>query len=198
MMIKGVKQEEKQQLRRDILARRRSLSATEIAAKSQKLAEYFCTWPSYQACETVMFYLAMPDEAQADLLIADALKQGKKVCVPLLGAKYGEMNAVEIVSLDDLSVGKFGLRAPDSNKAKIIAPSLIDLVVVPAVAFDRQGNRIGMGAGYYDRFLAQVRVNTVLLGLAFTCQLAENLPSEEHDIRMQWLLTEDGFSSCSA
>ncbi|MBP2641537.1 MAG: putative 5-formyltetrahydrofolate cyclo-ligase [Firmicutes bacterium] len=196
MVTKGVKQEEKKQLRRDILARRRSLSATEIADKSQKIAEYFCTWPHYQVCETVMFYLAMPDEVQADLLITDALKQGKKVCVPLLGAKYGEMNAVEMMSLDDLSVGKFNLRAPDSNKAKMIAPSLIDLVVVPAVAFDRQGNRIGMGAGYYDRFLAQVRVNTVLLGLAFTCQLTENLPSEEHDIRMQWLLTEDGFLSC--
>lgn len=197
-MTKGAKQEEKQQLRRDILGRRRSLSTAEIAVRSQKIAEHFCAWPIYQTSKTVMLYLAMPDEAQADLLISDALKQGKRVCVPLLGAKYGEMSAVEIMSLDDLAVGKFGLRAPDPNKAKIINPSLIDLVVVPAVAFDRKGNRIGMGAGYYDRFLAQVRVNTVLLGLAFSCQLADNLPSEEHDIRMHWLLTETGFLSCEA
>jgi len=195
-MTKMTKQGEKKQLRNDILEKRRSLSAEEIARWSRKIAEHFCAWPIYQACKTLMLYLAMADEAQADLLITDALAQGKRVCVPLLGEKYGEMSAVEIMSLEDLAVGRFGLRAPEASKVKIIAPSLIDLVIVPAVAFDQTGNRIGMGAGYYDRFLMQVRANTVLLGLAFSCQLVDRLPSEEHDIRMQWLLTEDGFLSC--
>lgn len=197
-MIKELKQEEKRLLRRDILARRRSLSEKEIAVKSQKILEHFRPWTSYQTCETIMLYLSMPDEVQTDLLIHDALQQGKRVCVPLLGEKYGEMSAVEIKSLEDLSVGKFGLRTPKSAEAKTIDPSLIDLVVVPAVVFDRQGNRIGMGAGYYDRFLAQVRVNTILLGLAFFCQIKENIVSEAHDIQMQWLLTEDGFLACRA
>lgn len=195
-MKKNGMQEEKKQLRRNILTHRRSLSKPEIDAKSKKIAEYFCTWPLYKECETVMLYLAMPDEVQADFLIMEALNQQKRVCVPLPGEKYGEMSAVEIKDFAELVLGKFGLRTPDASKAKEVASSLIDLVVVPAVVYDRQGNRIGMGAGYYDRFLTTVRKNTILLGLAFSCQLVNRVPYEEHDIRMQWILTEEGFLHC--
>ncbi len=195
-MTKEAQQEEKKRLRRLMLEKRRSLTPVEITVKSQKIADYFLVWPGYQQSQTIMLYLAMPDEAQTDLLLSDALQQGKRVCVPLLGEKYGEMAAAEITTVDDLIVGKFGLKAPDPNKAKIIAPSEIDLVVVPAVVFDRQGNRIGMGAGYYDRFLAKVRPDSRLLGLAWACQVVDSVPSEEHDRQVQQLLTEDGFFVC--
>ena len=194
-MMPGSLQAEKQQLRREMLEKRRSLTTAEIATWSGRIADHFCSWPVYRNSGTVMFYLAMPDEPQTEPLIQDALQRGKRICVPLLGEKYGEMTAAAITSLDDLVIGKLGLKMPNPGKTEHIPPTAIDLVVVPAVAFDRGGNRLGMGAGYYDRFLMGKRC--LLLGVTWTCQLIDKLPCEEHDIRMRYLLTEDGFFSCS-
>lgn len=194
-MMQGALQEAKKRLRRDMLGRRRNLSAAEKAARSEQIANWFCAWPIYRASRTIMLYLEMPDEPQTELMIRDALSRGKRVCVPLLGKTYGEMAAAEITSLDDLIIGKLGLKMPNPDKARLVLATDIDLVVVPAVAFDRDGNRLGMGAGYYDRFLEQNH-DSVLLGITWTCQLADNIPCEEHDIQMQYLLTEEGFLSC--
>lgn len=188
-------QAEKQRLRRNMLEKRRGISATEKAARSEQIARYFCSWPIYRNSNTVMLYLAMPDEPQTELLIQDALGCGKRVCVPLLGKTYGEMTAAEITDIDDLVIGRLGLKMPDPDKAKPVLAADIDLVVVPAVAFDRNGNRLGMGAGYYDRFLEQ-NSDSVLLGITWSSQLADSIPCGAHDVRMQYLLTEEGFLSC--
>lgn len=193
--MNGALQEAKQQLRRELRGKRRGLSVAQVAARSKQIAGHFCFWPFYQGARTVMFYLAMPDEPQTEAMIQDALRRGKRVCVPLLGEKYGEMTAALITSLDDLVTGKMGLKMPAPDKAEIISPADIDLVVVPAVAFDRDGNRLGMGAGYYDRFLTQSR-DCLFLGITWACLLVDSLPHEEHDVRMQCLLTEEGFWSC--
>ena len=143
-----------------------------------------------------MFYLAMSDEVQTDLIISDALMRGKRVCVPILGKKYDEMTAAEITSLDDLVIGKYGLKMPDPDNSKSVLPASINMVVVPAVAFDGDGNRLGLGAGYYDRFLPEA-INSVLIGMAWGSQLTVKLPNEEHDVRMHYLLTENGLIFCS-
>ncbi|EGO64653.1 5-formyltetrahydrofolate cyclo-ligase [Acetonema longum] len=190
-------QEAKQQLRRYMREERRRRSAQTVAAGSEQITAFFCSWPVYQKSAMVMFYLAMPDEPQTEQMIQDALGRHKRVCVPLLGEKYGEMTAAEITGLDDLVTGKLELKMPDPDKARIISPAAIDLVVVPAVAFDRSGNRLGMGAGYYDRFLPQTP-QCIRLGLAWQFQLVDSLPAEKHDVRMQYLLNEGGFLSCDS
>jgi len=195
MATEGLK-EEKQRIRSDMRKRRRNLSAEQMSIWSEQIADYFCAWSIYHKCETVMFYLAMPDEVQTDLLIKDALKRGKRVCVPLLGEKDGEMAAAMIANLDDLVVGKYGLRMPDPYRSKLILPASIQMVVVPAVAFDWDGNRLGLGAGYYDRFLPEA-INSVFIGMAWECQLTGKLPNEEHDVQMQYVLTEKSCISCN-
>jgi 5-formyltetrahydrofolate cyclo-ligase len=187
----------KQALRREMFAQRRSLSPEAIRSDSGLLADCFCDWPVYQAAKTVMFYLAMPDEPQMDLLISAALAQGKRVVVPLLTGSYGHMDAAEIDGLDCLITGKLGLKMPDPAKAKVCPPADIDLVAVPGVAFDRSGNRLGMGAGYYDRFLIQTN-NCVFAGIAWSFQIVESLSTEEHDIRMHYLMTEGGLMACGS
>jgi len=162
---------EKQRLRCDMRNKRSNLSPALVTEWSAQIADYFCAWPIYRQCESVMFYLAMKDEVQTDLMIKDALWRGKQVCVPLLGEKYGEMEAAGITSLDSLIVGKYGLKMPDPDRTKIIFPASIQMVVVPGVAFDREGNRLGLGAGYYDRFLPET-VDSVLVGMAWSCQKA--------------------------
>jgi 5-formyltetrahydrofolate cyclo-ligase len=128
-------------------------------------------------------------------MILDALNREKRVSVPLLGEQYGEMMAAEITSLNELVVGKYGLMMPDPEKSKRVVPASIDLIVVPAVSFDRSGNRLGLGAGYYDRFLPKA-VNSVKVGLTCECLICGQLPREDHDVRMHYLLTETGFIDC--
>lgn len=187
--------EEKQRLRTEMRQKRRNLLSEQMLLKSGQAANHFLSWPIYQKCATVMFYLAMPDEVQTECLIIAALNQGKRVCVPLLGEKYGEMSAAEITSLDDLLIGKYGLKMPDPAKTELISPEFIDLVIVPGVAFDRKGNRLGLGAGYYDRFLYE-SIHSVSVGMTYEFQIVDNLPCEEHDIKMQYLISEKGLWFC--
>lgn len=188
--------EAKQDLRRKMLERRRALTADKIAAGSAAMLRHLKQWTVYRSAGVVMLYLAMPDEAQTDALIADALAAGKCVCVPMLRAEYGLMDAAQIAGPDELITGKLGLKMPDPTKAKIIKPQDIDLIVVPGVAFDRHGHRLGMGAGYYDRFLPQAAAAHTL-GMAWLCQLVEQVPRGQFDVSMQYLLTEGGLNPCS-
>lgn len=142
-----------------------------------------------------MLYLAMADEPQTDAIIIDALKTDKTVCVPVLGQQYGIMEAAVISGLDDLVTGRLGLRMPDPACAKNIDPARIDLVFVPGVAFDREGNRLGMGAGYYDRFLTRA-LQALFVGMAWSFQVADAVPAATHDISMNYLLTEEGIFRC--
>jgi 5-formyltetrahydrofolate cyclo-ligase len=185
-------EEAKQRLRRAMLAERRSLSAAAVREGSEAIAAYFCAWPAYREAATVMLYLAMADEPQTAALVEDAWKSGKQVAVPRMGAAYGVMEAAALDRWDDLVTGRLGLKMPDPAKSRPIDPTAIDLVVVPGVAFDAAGRRLGMGAGYYDRFLPQA-CRACKLGLAWSVQLTDEVPEGEHDVRMDFLLTEKGF-----
>lgn len=184
--------EAKQRLRREMLAKRRSLSAEEIKKGSEAIAAYFCAWPKYRAAQIVMFYLPMADEPQTAALIEDAWRAGKKVAVPLMGEVYGVMEAAVLDGWDGLVTGRLGLKMPDPAKTRRLDPADIGLIVVPGVAFDAAGHRLGMGAGYYDRFLPQA-ASACLMGLAWSAQIVPEVPAEEHDVRMEYLLTETGF-----
>lgn len=180
----------KDQLRQTMLAKRRSLPKETVTAKSRTITEIFCDWPLYKKAACIMVYLNMPDEPQTDAIINAALACGKTVCVPLLGPKYGEMTAARISGLDDLVTGRLGLKMPDPVKAQVVAPETIDIVLVPGVAFDLKGNRVGMGAGYYDRYLAMTQCPRI--GLAWSFQICGSVPAENHDVRMDYLLSENG------
>ena len=188
--------EAKQRLRREMLAIRRSLSAEEIKKGSEAIAAYFCAWPKYRVAKVVMFYLPMADEPQTAALIEDAWRAGKKVSVPLMGEVYGVMEAAALDGWDSLVTGRLGLKMPDPAKTRRIDPVDIELVVVPGVAFDATGRRVGMGAGYYDRFLPQA-ASACRMGFAWSSQIVPEVPAEEHDVRMEYLLTETGFRPLS-
>ena len=185
----------KQELRNEFLRARSAVSPAQREIWNRRIAELFAGWPVYQQCRSVMFYVAMPDETATAGLIEDALHRGKQVYAPLLADQYGEMSAAVIGSLQDLVTGKYGLKMPKPDSQVLVDGGSIDLVVVPGVAFDRAGNRLGMGAGYYDRFFSRTR-HSVRLGLAWECQVVTEAPCEPHDIRMQYLLTEAGLITC--
>ncbi|MBP2634133.1 MAG: yqgN [Firmicutes bacterium] len=182
----------KQELRKNILAVRRGMSPEEVAAGSAKLADHLCAWPVYQSAKNIMLYLAMPDEPHMDKVISHALAAGKTLCVPHMRETRGLMDAAIITNLDDLVVGQFNLLTPNPATLKLLDPSELDLIIVPGVAFDKEGRRLGMGAGYYDRFLLKA-AKTELIGAAWAAQILEKVPTDEHDRPVNYLVTEEGI-----
>jgi 5-formyltetrahydrofolate cyclo-ligase len=132
----------------------------------------------------------MPEEVQLYGLMRQALMDGKTVCLPLITGK-GTMEAVSFSSLDDLVAGDYGILTVDPAKRKIVPAEEIDLILVPGAAFDREGGRLGLGAGFYDRFMTEKAPQGYRCAMAFSCQLVEKVPMEPHDVAVQYIITEN-------
>jgi len=187
---------DKKEMRRESLLRRNALSANWVNSQSALTVGFLTNWEPFLQAKNVMLYLAMPGEPNIDDLILFALENGKKVSVPLLTEKFGYMESAAITGLQDLKTGKLNLRVPDPEKITIVDPGSLDLILVPAVAFDLNGNRLGMGAGYYDRFLTQAS-KACTLGVAWSFQIVPFVAAEEHDVPVQYVITEEKITICS-
>jgi 5-formyltetrahydrofolate cyclo-ligase len=195
MQVFGLMQMAKKALRKGILAKRRGLSAEILSEESTRITEFLCDWPVFAKAHTIMIFLSMADEVQTAHILQHALMAAKNVCIPHVGDEPGRMQAVQLKQLDDLVIGKFGIPTVSQEKKKIVEPESIDLVLVPGVAFDVAGRRLGMGAGYYDRFLLKAN-EAVWAGLCLSCQLVENVPCAEYDLSVHYLVTAKGIITC--
>lgn len=158
--------------------------------KSEKACRNLIASSEFNNASVIMMYVSMPQEVDTSQAILKAWQSGKKVVVPKIYRDQKYMIPVQIDSFDfDFSVEFFGLRNPIEDKA--VALEEIDLIVIPALGFDRQANRLGRGAGYYDRFLASDRLHAKRAGLAFSEQLLESLPVTETDQKMDLLITDE-------
>jgi len=182
---------DKHSLRNLALNRRKLLSTEERSEKSLKIIEKIKNLPEFCSSYTVMVYLNFRDEVETTELARDILLSGKRLLIPLCGAR--DITACEIKDIKaDVHEGMWGIREPRPDRITPVAPEEIDLVIVPGAAFDFKGNRIGYGRGYYDRYLSQVRSDTIIIGTAFSCQLVEDIQAEEHDFKIPLLITENG------
>lgn len=185
----------KQQMRAELLEKRRKLTKECIITQSNSMAQNLYNWSYYQRAETIMLFLSMPDEPSTTSIIEHAWQQGKTVCVPHMREEFGVMDAAVITSLDDLVKGRFNLLVPDPAHLELIDPELIDIILVPAVAYDHAGNRLGMGAGYYDRFISRA-TKAIRIGAIWSSQIVPSIPTNEYDKGVQYLLTEDEIIHC--
>ena len=144
--------------------------------------------PSYAAARAIHCYLPMRSEVDTRPLIADALANGKRVAVPIVVPRAAELAHAWLESLaaDALIPGTFGTFNPRELRPAV--PGDWDLVIVPLLAFDRRGYRLGYGKGFYDRLLAANRATTI--GVGFAAQEVDALPAETHDIALDWVITE--------
>ena len=165
------------------------VSECERADFNRNIFTAFINSSVYRNAALLLIYVSFGSEADTLNIIRYALNDGKRVAVPFCNGKL--MSFYEINSVDELVCGKFGIPTviPDENKR--ITDFTDSVCVVPALSYDLSGVRLGYGGGYYDRFLYEKIITTV--GLAFERCLSHFLPSEEHDIRIDYILTERRF-----
>ena len=182
--------EQKKLLRKEALRRRRSLTAAERQEKSRLIAEKLLTDDRIRSARTVLGFFSMKDEVEMEDILRHLLDMGKKVALPLVTGP-GIMEAVELKSFADLVPGDFNIPTVREDAREIIAPHELDCIIVPAVAFSDEGYRLGMGGGFYDRYLVRAE-KTDRLAVVFDCQIfpAEGFPREEYDQQVDSVFTE--------
>ncbi|WDT74196.1 MAG: 5-formyltetrahydrofolate cyclo-ligase [Candidatus Manganitrophus sp.] len=181
---------DKKEIRAGFLLRRKALSSEECRLKSGEIAKRFLASPEFNAAQTIHFYLAMAAEVQTDEMIREAIRMKKRVVVPLVQPETKSLTLSELIELhpSKLQPGPYGISEPRLEYRKKVDPREVELWVVPGVAFDETGNRLGFGGGYYDRLLSSARGRKV--GVAFEFQVLNRLPIEETDHPVDLIMTE--------
>lgn len=174
----------KRLLRRTVLAARGSISENERAAAAASATTRLLALPETDDATTVMAFASFGAEIQTDALVERLLSEGRRVLVPLVEGT--RLRAVEIASLEDLAPGFRGIREP-RQPGPAVAP-VADVIVVPGVAFDATGRRLGYGGGFYDAFLAEAR--GFRAGFCFDCQLVDAVPADPHDLPVDAVVTQ--------
>lgn len=159
---------------------------------SRKIVDRFMGLPEYAAAKTVMFYVDVRDEVRTRHALPQAIQGDKRIVIPY--CVDGELELFHLESMEELDIGMYKILEPKKELREVAAKRLqandLDLIMVPGVAFDRQGGRTGHGKGYYDKLLEHARANTPLVALAFECQMFPEIPCESHDIYMDKVVTE--------
>ena len=160
---------------------------------SKQICAKFMALPEYAAAQTVMFYIDVRSEVRTRHNLPDALASGKKIIVPWCN-EQGELELFHLANMDELAIGMYKILEPKPElrklPEKVVGPKDLDIVMVPGVAFDRRGARMGHGKGYYDKLLQHARPETPLIALAFECQFFPEIPTARHDIFMDKIITE--------
>lgn len=180
--------EQKKLLRKEMRARRKSLSEIERETFSNEIIKKFLVQEIYKTSEVIMAYVSMAEEVQLQKLFVEVFAGKKILAVPLIVGK-GKMQAVEVPNFDALQVGDFGILTVRADLRKIIAPEKIDCVIVPGAAFDLNFNRLGLGGGYYDKFLPYA-VNAKKIALAYDFQIVDAVPTQPHDFKVDMIISE--------
>ena len=189
-MKKEATRTRKERLRKRVWAVRMGLDRDQVKASGQAILERILGLEAYRRAKLVHTYVSSKEnEVDTRALICTCLKQGKRVAVPVVMSGTKTLAHALIDGLDQLVVGPWGLAQPDPAVATWLpAEARIDLVVVPGLAFDRRGHRIGWGGGYYDRFLAQVQA--VKIGLCYDALVLDCIPGEPHDVPVDMVVAE--------
>jgi len=191
--------DDKRALRRKILDERKNINIVKKEDMDNKILDKLYESEYYRKSKKIFIYISYDSEINTKGIINKALEDNKKVYVPRTEFKNRLMDAVEIMSLDNLVESDFGILEP-SIKEPYIDPNELDLIVVPGVAFDKQGGRMGYGAGFYDRYFKKISEDNIKkvmkVALAYEFQTLEKVPMNDHDIPVDCIITENEAISC--
>ena len=177
-------------LRQRLTAQRKALRPEQVDARGLKVQSRFLATPDYQHARTVALYAPFGGEVPTRDILTAAVAEGKVVCYPLSHVRGRVLSFRTVRSESELEPGRLGVREP-TDAADLVPVEQIDLFVVPGLGFTRDGKRLGRGGGYYDATLRAGRADSRRVGLAFAEQLVEDLPSDEHDMDLHLVVTEN-------
>ncbi|MCY6484684.1 5-formyltetrahydrofolate cyclo-ligase [Clostridium aestuarii] len=178
----------KEEFRKFITQKRSLLSKNKKEDLDNKVFNKLIKNKAYKNSKVIFCFVSFKNEVYTHKFIKYAIKDNKRVCVPKIISKEEGMKAVEIKSFQDLKSGAYGILEPLNFNLQIDEKH-IDLALIPGMAFDKYGGRIGLGGGFYDRFLKKVNKNTLKLSLAYDFQIFDKVPVEKHDIRIDGIIT---------
>lgn len=171
--------------------RRQALSPQQQEAASSGLARQLSNLPAFRNSKRIAFYLANDGEIDPQLAMGIAEAAGKECYLPALHPlKLNRLYFVRYSQGDPLTINRFGINEPPLRGGYTVPPLGLDLILLPLVAFDRRGNRLGMGGGFYDRTLAPQQHATRLIGLAQSCQETDSIHHQPWDVALQAIVTE--------
>ncbi len=182
--------EEKKSIRKEILVKRNGLSEEAVREKSRKIKKKLFELPEFKKAKTIMFYVAKDKEVRTEEMIRESLKMGKRVAVPLSKVEGRNLIPLLLTDYGELVPGAYGILEPGEKGRQPVPLENLELIIVPGVAFDHQGQRLGFGGGFYDNFLGKVPAHVPRLGLAFELQMVEELPVGENDVPVNGTITE--------
>lgn len=188
----------KKKLRSTYMEKRSALSKNAVKSMSQSIESSLYNSNIYKNSFVIMTYINFGNEVITEEIIKHSLNLGKSIGVPITIPKTRELLVSELKDFDkELELGVYNILTPKKEYIREIQPSKIDLVLVPGIAFDKKGYRIGYGGGYYDRFLCKLNSNAVTIALAFSIQLIDSVPTGIYDLPVDYILTEKGFINCN-
>ena len=177
----------KNKIRKEVLALRKAMPICLSEEKSRKIAEKVISHPVYQDAELILCYIDARGEVKTRNIINYAWENGKRVAVPRV---HGDiMKFYLISSYDDLEIGCFNIMEPKKQCIEVTDIPENSVVIMPGVAFDKEGNRIGYGKGYYDKYFAQYP-DVYKIAIAFSLQIVPEIPTDELDIKAHCVITE--------
>lgn len=169
---------------------RRALAQGEREAANAALCARIAALDAFRRAETILLYAAFGGEADLAALAELATVQGKRLAYPL--CEQGFAMTAAVPGIDGWETGRYGIRTPVREKAELLAPEQLDLVLVPCTAFDAQCRRVGMGKGYYDRYLPRC-THAEKIGVAYEVQRVDCAAAEAYDQRLDAFVTEKGI-----
>ena len=192
-------QARKQALRQSIIAAREKVPAPENLRLSRAVIGFVCDLTAYRQAQTVLGYLNFGAELAAELWVRQALADGKRVLLPRVNRASKHLDLYKVQDLQhDVAPGLWGIREPVVERCtKEDALGTVDFILLPGVAFTREGARLGYGGGFYDKLLARMPHRPALVAGAFALQVVQEIPQDSTDRNVGWLVTEDETIRCN-
>lgn len=192
----------KKALREEVLKRRDRIPHDVRKIKDALIRQRLFTTPEFINAEVVSFYASFRSEVGTLSMIKESLERGKRVILPKVDKERRILNLYEIKDINELSPGYMGIPEPSLPDERLVEGNDIGLFIIPGVAFDEKGNRLGYGKGFYDKLLSEITnpqsltPDPFLTALAYEEQLIDLIPSELHDVKVDMIVTDKRVIKC--
>jgi len=180
----------KAELRAEARRRLRALDPAARAAAEAAIARRVWTVPEIAAARTLLLFADLPEEVHTDTIAAEALRRGVTLVYPRTRVETRTMTLHRVAALADLRAGNYGIREPAPEQCAEVGMAEVEVALVPGLAWDRAGNRLGRGAGYYDRMFARPEWRGFRCGVFFAFQQVDAIPAEDWDLPMDAVVTD--------